>query len=61
MAIGGTFSFLKQDSDTLAHLEAGSAIDGGRVDVYAGSLETQINWAGGVAQSTTSAVEMAFL
>ena len=51
VAVGGTFSYFEQDSDTLAHLETGSTITGGRVDVYAGSLETQINWAGGVAKS----------
>ncbi|MES2099191.1 MAG: hypothetical protein V4569_05175, partial [Pseudomonadota bacterium] len=51
LAVGGTFSYFEQNSDTLAHLDAGSTIEGGRVDVYAGTLETQINWAGGVAQS----------
>ena len=51
VAVGGTFSYFEQDSDTVAHLQQGSEITGGRVDVYAGSLETQINWAGGVAQS----------
>src|SRR5207249_2423132 len=51
LAIGGTFAFFKQTSDTLAQLHEGTTIEGGRVDVYAGSLETQINWAGGVAQS----------
>jgi hypothetical protein len=51
LAIGGTFSYVEQDSDTLAHLDAGSVIRGGRVDVYAGSLDTQITWAGGVAKS----------
>ncbi|HEY9239052.1 MAG TPA: hypothetical protein VIP10_09480, partial [Burkholderiaceae bacterium] len=50
LAIAGTFSYFGQDSDTLAHLAAGSRIEGGRVDVYAGSLETGINWAGGVAK-----------
>ncbi|MDB5862130.1 MAG: repeat-containing protein, partial [Ramlibacter sp.] len=51
VAVGGTFSYYQQESDTLAHLQAGSEITGGRVDVYAGSLDTQINWAGGVAKS----------
>ena len=51
VAVGGTFSLFDQSSDTLAHLDAGSRITGGRVDVYAGSLETLINWAGGVAKS----------
>ena len=51
VAVGGTFAYFKQDSDTLAQLAEGSVITGGRVDVYAGSLETQINWAGGVAKS----------
>ncbi|MFL6013428.1 MAG: hypothetical protein ACJ74P_03940, partial [Gaiellaceae bacterium] len=51
VAVGGTFSYFEQHSDTLAQLHEGSEITGGRVDVYAGSLETQINWAGGVARS----------
>src|SRR5215218_11426485 len=55
VAVGGTFSYFEQHSDTLAHLAVdagtGSEITGGRVDVYAGSLETVINWAGGVAKS----------
>ncbi|MEY2518222.1 MAG: large repetitive protein, partial [bacterium] len=51
VAVGGTFSYFEQHSDTLAALQAGSIITGGRVDVYAGTLETQINWAGGVAKS----------
>ncbi|MFN9446209.1 MAG: hypothetical protein ACK57Y_09265, partial [Pirellulaceae bacterium] len=50
-AVGGTISYVEQDSDTLAHLDAGSEIRGGRVDVYAGNLNTQITWAGGVAAS----------
>ena len=51
VAVGGTFSYFEQNSDTLAQLSEGSRINGGRVDVYAGSLETEINWAGGVAKS----------
>src|SRR5829696_8828668 len=51
VAVGGTFSYFEQTSDTLAHLAEGSTVTGGRVDVYAGSLETLINWAGGVAKS----------
>src|SRR5262249_25179244 len=51
VAIGGTFSYIEQHSDTRAHLSEGSVITGGRVDVYAGPLETQINGAGGVAKS----------
>jgi hypothetical protein len=51
IAVGGTFAYFQQVSDTLAEVQKGSEITGGRVDVYAGSLETQINWAGGVAQS----------
>ncbi|MGH6643642.1 MAG: hypothetical protein ACRED3_13205, partial [Bradyrhizobium sp.] len=49
-AVGGTFALFNQDSDTLAQLSEGSRVNGGRVDVYAGSLETEINWAGGVAK-----------
>ena len=51
LAVGGTFSYFQQDSDILAHIDGGSLIEGGRVDVYAGAMETQINWAGGVAKS----------
>ena len=51
IAVGGTFSYFEQHSDTLAQLAQGSVITGGRVDVYAGTLETVINWAGGVAKS----------
>ena len=58
-AVAGSFSFVKQDSDILAHLDAGSVITGGRVDVYAGSLETQINWAGGVAAGKSVAAGIA--
>ncbi|HSB85819.1 MAG TPA: hypothetical protein VLD86_05890, partial [Ilumatobacteraceae bacterium] len=49
-AVAGTFSIFNQDSDILAQVAEGARIDGGRVDVYAGSLETQISWAGGVAK-----------
>ena len=51
IAVGGTFAYFEQHSDTLAQLDKGSIITGGRVDVYAGTLETVINWAGGVAKS----------
>ncbi|MEO6651268.1 MAG: hypothetical protein ABIP17_01255, partial [Ilumatobacteraceae bacterium] len=51
VAVGGTFAYFEQKSETLAQIEEGASITGGRVDVYAGSLETQINWAGGVARS----------
>lgn len=59
LASGGSFSFAKQASDILAHLGEDSLIEGGRVDVYAGSLETQINWAGGVASSEALGVGIA--
>ena len=49
-AVAGTFSLFNQHSDTLAQIAEGTQIDGGRVDVYAGSLETQVGWAGGVAK-----------
>jgi hypothetical protein len=50
LAAGGTFSLINQNSDTLADLAEGSVINGGRIDVFADSLETQVNWAGGVAK-----------
>ena len=49
-AAAGTFSLFNQKSDNLAQVSTGARIDGGRVDVYAGSLETQVSWAGGVAK-----------
>ena len=59
VAVGGTFAYFEQHSDTLAQLAQGSVITGGRVDVYAGSLETVINWAGGVAKSKAIGVGIA--
>ena len=60
-AFGGSFSYVQQTSDTLAQLAEGSpntgpngtrkGIEGGRIDVYAGSLETQASLVGGVAKS----------
>ena len=49
-SIAGTLAYAEQDSDILAHIESGVAVGGGRVDVYAGSLETNINWVGAVAK-----------
>ncbi|MCA1656956.1 MAG: hypothetical protein LC713_04500, partial [Actinobacteria bacterium] len=51
LAVGGSFAYFQQTSDTLAEIQAGSEITGGRVDVYAGSLETQVSLAGGIAKS----------
>ena len=49
-AIGGTLAKVNQESDTLAQLDSGAIVTGKSVKVYAGSLETQVNWAGGVAK-----------
>ena len=49
-ALAGTFAYAGQDTDIVAQIESGVDITGGRVDVYAGSLETQINWVGSVAK-----------
>src|SRR5262249_31973474 len=46
----GSFAYMQQTSDNLALIAAGSEITGGRLDVYAGNLETNINWGGGVAK-----------
>ena len=48
-AIGGTFSYFEQNSNNLAHLDSGAIVTGRNAVVYAGNLETQANWAGGVA------------
>jgi hypothetical protein len=58
--IGGSVGYLYQDSTTIAQLTSGvvvtsgtvtneNDVDGSPITIYAGSLETNINWAGGVA------------
>ncbi|KPL11372.1 hypothetical protein AMJ85_03690, partial [candidate division BRC1 bacterium SM23_51] len=60
-AIAGTVAYVEQDSMTRAQLASGAIITGGAdpdetdvagspVTIYAGSLETNINWAGAVAK-----------
>jgi len=59
-AVGGTVAYFEQASRTRAQLSGGAQVSGGTdpnendtpgspVTIYAGSLETHINWAGGVA------------
>ncbi|MEM7578444.1 MAG: DUF4347 domain-containing protein, partial [Cyanobacteria bacterium P01_A01_bin.80] len=47
--IGGTFAYVNQNSNTLAQLSGGTRVEGRSANIYAGSLETHVNWAGGVA------------
>ncbi len=60
-AIGGTVAYFEQASSTRAQLSGGVQVSGGAdpdeidtagspVTIYSGSLETNINWAGGVAK-----------
>ena len=60
-AIAGTVAYVEQDSRTQARLASGAIITGGvdpnesdvagsPVTIYAGSLETGINWAGSIAK-----------
>ena len=60
-AVGGTVAYVEQDSTTRAQLASGAIVTGGTdpdetdvpgspVTIYAGSLETNINWAGAVAK-----------
>ncbi|MGB6295658.1 MAG: DUF4347 domain-containing protein [Rivularia sp. (in: cyanobacteria)] len=47
--IGGSFAYVNQNSNTLAQLSGGTRVEGRSANISAGSLETHINWAGGVA------------
>jgi hypothetical protein len=60
-AIAGTLAYVEQDSRTRAQLASGAIVTGGTdlnetdvagspVTIYAGSLETGINWAGSIAK-----------
>ena len=55
-AVAGSLAYAQQTSDILARIESGATITGGRVDVYAGSLETQINWVGAVAKGEATGI-----
>ena len=46
--IGGTVSYVSQRSDTLAQLGSSAFVSGRNARLYAGSLETQISWNGGI-------------
>ena len=50
-ALGGTFTYVEQTSNTLAQLASDVEVTGRDVNIYAGNLETHINWSGGVAAS----------
>jgi hypothetical protein len=47
--IGGSFAYVNQNSNTLAQLSGGTRVEGRSANIYAGTLESHINWAGGVA------------
>ncbi|MBE9030746.1 DUF4347 domain-containing protein [filamentous cyanobacterium LEGE 11480] len=48
--VAGTFSYINQNSNTVARLAGGTTVEGRSATIYAGSLETHINWSGGVAK-----------
>jgi len=48
-AVAGSFAYLDQHSTNLAQLSRQAVVTGRSVNLYAGSLETQVNWVGGVA------------
>ncbi len=61
--VAGTVAYVEQSSDTRAQLAAGATVTGGSdpnendvpgspLTIYAGNLETGINWAGSVAKGT---------
>ncbi|HKJ55034.1 MAG TPA: hypothetical protein VJ978_03530, partial [Nitriliruptoraceae bacterium] len=55
-AVSGTFTYFGQDSETLAHLDSGAVVTGRSVSVFAGSLETVANWAGGITKGESIGV-----
>ena len=50
LAVGGSFAYMQQSSDTLALINSGAGITGGEVQVEANGSETQINWVGGIVK-----------
>ncbi len=55
-AVNGTFIYVGQTSNILAHVQDGVTIDTNDLNVYAGSLTTGISWAGSVTTSGKSAI-----
>jgi 6-phosphogluconolactonase (cycloisomerase 2 family) len=52
--IGGTVSYVEQHSDTLVQLGSSAFVSGRNARLYAGSLETLINWNGGISKGEGS-------
>ena len=59
LAIGGSVAYNGITSDTLARLGAGAIVTGRDARLYAGDLETDVNWVGGIAKGETIGVGIA--
>ncbi|PKO62430.1 MAG: hypothetical protein CVU23_11895, partial [Betaproteobacteria bacterium HGW-Betaproteobacteria-17] len=59
LAISGSVAYNGITSDTLAQLGAGAFVTGRDVRLYAGDLETNVNWVGGIAKGETTGVGIA--
>ncbi|MEO0985812.1 MAG: DUF4347 domain-containing protein [Cyanobacteria bacterium J06639_14] len=55
-AVGGSFSLVDQESDTLAQLQGGVDVTGRNVYVYGGNLGTHISLTGGIGRGNTVGV-----
>ncbi|MGF1522702.1 MAG: DUF4347 domain-containing protein [Leptolyngbyaceae cyanobacterium] len=55
-ALGGTFSYFEQTSDTLIQLADGVLVTGRNINLYGGGLSTHVNWAGGIARGESVGV-----
>ncbi|MFM2430809.1 MAG: hypothetical protein RLZZ511_2022, partial [Cyanobacteriota bacterium] len=49
-SVGGTFSYTDQETVTLAQLESGTTVTGGRLDLTANDQTTRVNAVGGVSK-----------
>ena len=56
LAVAGTVAYSEQQSDTLAQLGAGAYVTGRNANLYAASLETQVNVAGAVTTGNATGI-----
>ncbi|MGD8843793.1 MAG: hypothetical protein PVJ83_10000, partial [Gammaproteobacteria bacterium] len=59
LAIGGSVAYLGVTNDTLAQLGSGAVVTGRDARIYAGDLESQINWVGGIAKGENVGIGIA--
>ena len=59
LAIAGSVAYVGLTSDTLAQLGSGAVVTGRDARIYAGDLESQINWVGGIAKGDNVGVGIA--